>query len=543
MEKHLQRAAIAGSLAGVLAVSTVPLQALASDTGSSTTPVEGNADGETASEHVQESTAVQSTATKDETVYVKADAEGAVEGAYAVNLFAAGSGEVTDAGTYASVKNLTTTQEIEQENGKITFDAADDEPFYYQGTLEGDVELPWDVSVAYYLDGERTSPDELAGATGRVRMEVSVEARTDAAGAGVADFANSYLVQLQGTFDTARLNVQAAEGATTAYVGNNTVVTCMALPGEGGSWTIEGDATDFSYDGWQVTALPLSLAVELADEDTAQLTDKISELESATAKLADGSSTLGDGAGTLAAGTSEVASGARDVAAGADDLASGAGNLASGARDAASGAAAVDSGAQELASGAAALGEGVGAAAAGAAQLATSGTQLLGGWDELAAGVESLQAGAAQIAAGSDAFAAALAAQQTTASDADLNSAISAYQTQLALVGNGEAETSTLAAYVQNIVNAATAYGGQVGANQALSSVSEQYATLAQGIDGVAAGVDSLATGAQSFDAGLRSYVGATSDLADGLESASAGVDAAVQGAASLAEGTSNLAA
>jgi len=284
----------------------------------------------TAALEVSQAWGVEPEAAKDEVVYVKAGADGATQGLYVVNVFDTGSVQtVDDPARYTRVKNLTTTDALVQENGAVQVSTLADQPFYYEGEMDAATPLPWDVSLTYYLDGAQIAPDELAGKSGRLRIEFAVTARGgDAEAAGLADFAESCVMQAQGTFPESAFKVEEAEGATVAHVGDNAVISYLVLPGESAVYAIEGDARAFSYEGWQISAMPLGLAIDLAEQDTAQLSDKTGELEDATAQLSDGAASLESGLGSLASGSGDLAYGTGEVAAGATELAGGASSLA-----------------------------------------------------------------------------------------------------------------------------------------------------------------------------------------------------------------------
>lgn len=64
---------------------------------------------------------LSSAAVKDENVYVNLNQDGSVGGMYVVNEFdMAEDGAILDYGNYSAVKNLTTNEEIQMEDGKIT---------------------------------------------------------------------------------------------------------------------------------------------------------------------------------------------------------------------------------------------------------------------------------------------------------------------------------------------------------------------------------------------------------------------------------------
>lgn len=560
---HAKRAVVAGGLAGVLAVSSVPLAAIAQADNdkddSSKKATEASSAGE--SEAAEADSAEGSSDGKSEIVYVKADATGAVEGQYVVNKFE-GTGEaVEDPADYTEVKNLSTTETLEQKSGEVAVKTTEGEPFYYQGNLASSKELPWDISIDYYLNGKQVDPDDVAGQKGVVRIELTIEPKTDAAD-GLSDFANSFMVQAQGTFDASKFNVTSAKDCMLATSGNNTIVTIMGLPGESKTYSISGTTESFESEGWQIAAMPLSLALSVDDMDTSDLTDGVSELTDATSQLSDGASQINDGAGelvsgldTLSSGTSSLSSGASSAANGASSLESGAATLSSGvtqvndgASSVAQGAAGVSSGTASVSSGLSALEQqsgtlvdGINSASAGAQSLASSGSELTAGWQSVYGGITQVQSGAQSLAAGSSQFDAALSMRQIE-DYSQVDSAVAAYQAQLALVVAGQADPSTLSAYIQQIVSASANYGGQVGSNQTLSQVQSKYGQISSGISQLSAGADSLASGAASFDSGLSSYTGGVSSLSAGLSSASAGAQQAQSAITQLSNGASQVA-
>lgn len=90
---------------------------------------------------------------KNEVVYVKGDASGAQQGIYVVNKFSSGKREtVSDPANYASVENLTISQEFVQMSGSVEVETTSDQPFYYQGDTTASTVLPGQSGI-YVLDG------------------------------------------------------------------------------------------------------------------------------------------------------------------------------------------------------------------------------------------------------------------------------------------------------------------------------------------------------------------------------------------------------
>jgi X-X-X-Leu-X-X-Gly heptad repeat protein len=259
---------------------------------------------------------------KNEVVYAKTNADGSIDGIYVVNKFeTTDPTTITDSGTYDSVQNLSTTEQLSDEDGSVTFTTEGGKPFYYQGDLDSSTQLPWDVEVSYTLDGEEISAEDLSGKSGELDIELKVTGVDD--GSAESDFANSFLMQAQGTFNNDTFELEEADGATIAAVGNNTAVTYLVLPGEDGDFHIKGKVTDFSYDGWQIAAMPLTMAVDLDDYDTSELTDAIAMLESGSVELANGGESLSAGLAQLDTGTYSALSGSNQLAQGAEQVSGG----------------------------------------------------------------------------------------------------------------------------------------------------------------------------------------------------------------------------
>lgn len=109
---------------------------------------------------------------KEESVYVKADAYGTPTEITVTTT-------LKNPGENQKITDFTTLTDIKNKNGdeEYTLDGAGNlvwenhgEDIQYDGTADADKELPVTVKVSYYLDDKEVTPEELAGATGRVRI-------------------------------------------------------------------------------------------------------------------------------------------------------------------------------------------------------------------------------------------------------------------------------------------------------------------------------------------------------------------------------------
>ena len=166
---------LAGTLAiGLCGGSPATLAALAAEGGAAASAGEaGSADSASAA---ATGAAVNDTP-KEEVVYARLSAAGAVDNVYVVNVLNPDApGKVVDYGPYTAVQNLTDASGVEQQGDAVSVDVAGDS-LSYQGDL-GAAALPWDVSVEYELDGKHVDAADLGGASGKLAIFVTTKKNT-----------------------------------------------------------------------------------------------------------------------------------------------------------------------------------------------------------------------------------------------------------------------------------------------------------------------------------------------------------------------------
>ena len=93
-------------------------------------------------------------AAKEEVNYANLTASGAVTGVYAVNSCSVQAGDtVADHGSYTAVRNMTTSDAVEQSGDTVTVHVTEDGKLYYEGTMDAATALPRVVKLTYTLDG------------------------------------------------------------------------------------------------------------------------------------------------------------------------------------------------------------------------------------------------------------------------------------------------------------------------------------------------------------------------------------------------------
>ena len=111
---------------------------------------------------------------KEETVYVNANADGSEDQITVSNwLKNAGTEKnLQDESELKDIKNVKGDEEFTQSGNKLTWQT-DGEDIYYQGTTTK--EPPVSVKFTYYLDGKEIKPDDLAGKSGKLKITSEYE--------------------------------------------------------------------------------------------------------------------------------------------------------------------------------------------------------------------------------------------------------------------------------------------------------------------------------------------------------------------------------
>lgn len=341
---------------------------------------------------------------KDEIIYVTLAHNGDVDAVYVVNSFdTSAAGTITDRGAYSEVINLTTTDPIQLNGDTVTVHAPGGK-FYYEGVLETR-DVPWDLSVRYRLNGTEIDGANLAGQSGSLQIDIGIRQKEEAD----AVWRDHYAIQVALSLDSEHCANLEAPDATIATVGSQKQLSYIILPGKDREFTITADVTEFELSGISFNMLPLSLSID--DPDTAEIKDKLYELQDGAVELDDGANELdegavdlldgaerldegaddlGDGVNRLQDGVAELNDGVSELRDGARDLRDGADDLLGGSRD-------IKSGTGELVSGIGKLESGTAAFAQGLAQLNGQSAALTSGSAQVKAGLEQLSQAVAGI--------------------------------------------------------------------------------------------------------------------------------------------------
>ena len=253
---------------------------------------------------------------KEESVTVKADAYGNPKStSVEVSLSGiSGDGYVEDQTILTDLRNTKGAEEYYLlEDGRLVWDNLN-EAITYKGKTEEP--LPVGVHLAYFLDGKGISPEELAGKSGHIEIDITYENRTHSS--AIIDgkaydlpipFMTITLIPLGDNFT----NVKTENGKVISTADTNAVIG-FAVPGLQNSLRltnyevtkdldlpesikIEADVTNFEL-GFTTTIISSGLFEDVEEDDlndVNDLTNDMNKLSDASGELVDGTQELYDG--------------------------------------------------------------------------------------------------------------------------------------------------------------------------------------------------------------------------------------------------------
>lgn len=374
--------------ASVLTVSMCGCAVSADEAKSTATADTVSAEKKSSKKDAREAYTSQQTG-KDETVYVFTGADGSMNHMVVSDtLHTAGKkGAVEDYSNLDNIENVSGDEKYSSDdNGNITW-TSDGSDISYQGTT--DKELPVDVKITYYLNGNEVSPEEIKGQSGHVKVhfDYTNNAETTITSNGEEKTVKVPFGMVTGlTLDASKFtNVTVTNGKMNQY-NDSDVIYGLALPGLKESletasvsdidltsvnipeyFEFEADTTDFDIDLCMTIATSNLLSLLNTDDlNVSDFSGSIDQLTSSGQKLVDGTKSLKDGTSQLRSGADSLDSGAQSLLNGAGTLSDGASSLSTGTNDLANGAQSLSDGASQVNDGASQLKDGAQSLADGA---------------------------------------------------------------------------------------------------------------------------------------------------------------------------------
>ena len=354
--------------------------------------------------------AADSSVSKQETVYVNASASGTPQEITVSDWLknSASSGNLSDVSDLKDIKNVKGDETFEQDGDELTWNT-EDKDIYYQGTTTK--ELPASVELTYYLDGVQVSPDDLAGKSGHLKIEVKYtnNAKNEVkVGKKKTDMYSPFVMVTAMILPVDNFTNVTIDNGKVLSDGQRNIAVGVGLPGLSDSldlksvdkdldidipegFTMEADVTDFSMSSTFTFGMTDILdSLDTGDIDGLDdLKDSIKELTDSAEKLVDGAKELSDGTTTLDTKYKELDDGIATLKSGVSTLNSGAASLKSGVSSYTSGADTLASGVTQYASGVSQLTSSLTEYNAGVNTLASGAKAYISGTNTLGSGVKA----------------------------------------------------------------------------------------------------------------------------------------------------------
>lgn len=247
---------------------------------------------------------------KDETVYMQLNASGGLKTATVVNAIQVSGQSFVDYGDYAQVKNLTDAEVLTVTAGVVkgAVKQPKNGPFYYEGTLKT-AQMPWHISIVYFLNGKIVQANELAGKAGHLKTVITVKPNLQAE----TFYYDNYTLQMTAVLDMAKAENLTATHATVVTLGSNKQIAMMTLPGEEKTFTFEADVNAFEMDSMTMSAVHANSGINL----------DIEAIDSGFKSLNKGSAHVLKGSKELTRASGDIHQAAQKISLGFDDLGSG----------------------------------------------------------------------------------------------------------------------------------------------------------------------------------------------------------------------------
>ena len=273
---------------------------------------------------------------KDETVYVFTGADGSMNHMVVSDILhtAGKKGAVEDYSNLDNIENVSGDEKYSSDdNGNITW-TSDGSDISYQGTT--DKELPVDVKITYYLNGNEVSPEEIKGQSGHVKVhfDYTNNAETTITSNGEEKTVKVPFGMVTGlTLDASKFTnvtvtngkMKLKESLETASV-SDIDLSSINIPEY---FEFEADTTDFDIDLCMTIATSNLLSLLNTDDlNVSDFSGSIDQLTSSSQKLADGTKSLKDGAKSLVDGAATLDSSMATAVSGAQQLTDGLAALA-----------------------------------------------------------------------------------------------------------------------------------------------------------------------------------------------------------------------
>ena len=497
---------------------------------------------------------------KEEVIYIKVNENGKADNIYVVNSFNTSLGnKILDHGDYINVLNLSTTDKLNYKDGILDSNINSEEnKFYYQGEMDKNTEIPWDINIEYYLDGNKISAKELAGKSGKLELKLDIKQNENVNKV----FYDNYALQISMSLDGNKCENITVDGGSIASAGSQKAINFIKLPGVDAAFTLSADVADFEMSEISINGINMNLNVDVNIDD---MTEPLNDLVDAVDKLNDGTNELNSGVNAYKTGVNELYKGSDELNKGVNQykdgvnsLDSGVLNLQNGISTYKEGISTLNSSTQELLKGMGTMNEGIGEFSNGLNSLNNGANGLSLGLENLSKGSNEYKQGIEQYTSSVEnlvqVLKATLPQEQIEALQLDnlvlggksLASNYSTINDGISGLLQGSKELSygsnELLKSSKTLVDGSKELYGYMnelsfGTNELLSGIDE----INNGVSSLKSGSNQLVVGINDISSGTNNLKGGSSELLSGINEISTGVGALTNGSGQLNDACSDI--
>lgn len=277
---------------------------------------------------------------KIETTYAIMDSDGKLRKTIVSEQLANNNKEKTlnDISNLKNIENTSGNEKFTQDGNNLKWNAGGNK-IQYKGNATS--ELPVDVKVSYYLEGQRKTAKEIAGKSGNITIRFDYDVKKEEVANGKT-YKHPYTMASGLILDNAHFSDVKVSGGKAVDNGNQTIAFGVAFPSMNENLGIDRSKmnipsfveisayTDkFELEGTYTIALS-GLFNDIDTTEVSGATEKIQELKNGLNLLSDSSNKLLKGADDLSAGATEFDKGMAAFVLGVNKLQDGSGQLTTG---------------------------------------------------------------------------------------------------------------------------------------------------------------------------------------------------------------------
>lgn len=283
---------------------------------------------------------------KNETVYGLLANDGTVKEVQVVN-WAQGTPDGaawTDYGSYREVNNSGSDVKPRVGKDQISWasSAFEEKGLFYQGIT--DKELPFKIDIDYTLDGKPIKPEQLAGKSGKLKVDIHLENLSKQTSllsykgqqgkqlSAKETLYTPFMFQVSTAVPAGKWKDLKTPGASQVVVGDEIQVAWMVFPFPKEEISLEMQGKDIELEPIDITALPSVLPLPSLDMEGElnqliggfdQLENSMNKMGSAAQEIQRNQEKIADGCGQVAAGLGELDDGVKKAYEGSGKLAGG----------------------------------------------------------------------------------------------------------------------------------------------------------------------------------------------------------------------------